>query len=382
VENENLNCRSYYRFALIFFLWCVFVSSVFAWGNQGHRILNRESVKDLPDAMQGFKEKDFYLSDYASEADRRAVADECEIPKHFFEIERYPEYSEGTLPRSFISLEEKYGESAVKAAGYLPYAIMATYDTLVSLMQRKDWTTVFKFTADLGHYVADAHQPFHLTSNYDGQLTRNNGIHWRYEKELVDRYGAALHVSQVTAKKIEKPAEYVFDRMGKIHALAAPILKADKSALRVAKGKYSGAYYAQFWKETRELTTTLFQDASMMFANLLYTAWLKAESPKVPTLMEDYKPQAFSSEPQYLEQNFPNPFNPVTRISYTLPGDYYVSVGIFNLFGQELLKLFTGHQSTGRYEFEFDAKNLPGGVYFLRLQYGNKTETRKMILSK
>ncbi len=45
-------------------------------------------------------------------------------------------------------------------------------------------------------------------------------------------------------------------------------------------------------------------------------------------------------------------------------------------------KLYTGHQSTVRYEFEFDAKNMPGGVYFLRLQYGNKTETRKMIVSK
>ena len=382
MENENLNYRGHYRFVLIFFLSFVFTSPVFAWGNQAHRIINQESMKDLPVAMQGFKEKDFYLSDYASEADRRAVSDEGEIPKHFFEIERYPEYSEGTLPRSFIALEEKYGESAVLAAGYLPYAIMATYDTLVSLMQLKEWSNVFKFTADLGHYVADAHQPFHLTSNFDGQLTRNNGIHWRYEKELVDRYSGALHVPQVAAIKIEKPTEYVFERMAKTQALVTPLLKSDKSALRAAKGKYNSAYYAQFWKETREITTTLFQDASVMFANLLYTAWLKAGSPKVPSLMEDFKPQALSSEPQHLEQNFPNPFNPVTRISYTLPGEYYVSVGIFNLFGQELMKLYTGYQSGGKYEFEFDAKNLPGGVYFLRLQYGNKTETRKMILSK
>lgn len=382
MENENLKCSSYHRFVLIFFLWFIFDSLVFAWGNQAHRIINQESVKGLPDTMQGFKEKDFYLSDYASEADRRAVADKTEIPKHFFEIERYPEYPEGTLPRSFVALEKKYGESAVHAAGYLPYAIMATYDTIVSLMRQKDWSMVFRCTADLGHYVADAHEPFHLTSNYDGQLTRNNGIHWRYEKELVDRYGGALHVSQVAAKKIDKPAEYVFDRMGKIQALAAPILKADKSALRMAKGKYNGVYYAHLWKETSELTVTLFQDASVMFANLLYTAWLKAGSPKVPSLMEDFEPQALSSEPQHLDQNFPNPFNPVTRISYTLPGEYYVSAGIFNLFGQELLKLYTGHQPAGRYEFEFDAKNLPGGVYFLRLQYGNKTETRKMILSK
>lgn len=382
MEDENLKRRNYHRFVLILFSWFVVVSSVVAWGNQAHRIINQESVKDLPDAMQGFKEKDFYLSDYASEADRRAVAVETEIPKHFFEIERYPEYSEGILPRSFVALEEIYGESAVHAAGYLPYAIMATYDTLVSLMRQKDWSMVFKFTADLGHYVADAHEPFHLTANYDGQLTRNNGINWRYEKELVDRYGATLHVSQIAAKKIEKPAEYVFDRMGKTQALVAPILKADRNALRAAKGKYSGAYYAQLWKETRELTLTLFQDASVMFANLLYTAWLKAGSPKVPSLMEDYSPRALSTEPQYLEQNFPNPFNPVTSISYTLPGDQYVSVGIFNLFGQELLKLNTGYQSAGRYDFEFDAKNLPGGVYFLRLQYGNKTETRKMILTK
>ena len=98
--------------------------------------------------------------------------------------------------------------------------------------------------------------------------------------------------------------------------------------------------------------------------------------------MEESKNQTLSSEPQHLEQNFPNPFNPVTKVSYALLRDYFVNVGIFNLFGQELLKLYAGQQSAGRYEFEFDGKNLPGGVYFVRLQYGNKTETRKMILTK
>ncbi len=67
---------------------------------------------------------------------------------------------------------------------------------------------------------------------------------------------------------------------------------------------------------------------------------------------------------------------------YTLLGDFYVRVGVFNIFGQELELLFEGMQGEGRYEFIFNGENLPGGVYFIRLQMNDKTETRKMILAK
>jgi hypothetical protein len=367
-------------------LWLVLVlagsSPLLSWGNRAHRLINFQSMKHLPASMQGFKEKDFYLTDYASEADRRSQNNDIEYPKHFIDIENYPEYFEKKLTRSYPEFLTQYGESSVKSNGTLPYSVAATYDSLVRLMKKKDWNTVFLLTADFGHYIADLHQPFHVTANYDGQLTKNNGIHWRYETELIDRFYGGIYIRPAEAKKIEKPLDYIFDQVGKTYNRVTGILKADNAAQRAAKGKYNAAYYMQFWKDVSEVTTAQLQDASTMFANLLYTGWLEAGSPKIPSLLDEYDGIPATSEPKYLEQNFPNPFNPLTKISYTLPGSYFVQLNVFNLFGQEIQKIYEGIQGPGRFEFEFNGKELPGGVYFIRLQYGEKIETRKMILTK
>lgn len=367
-------------------LWliCVLLVSMqlFPWGNRAHRLVNFQSMKHLPVGMQGFKEKDFFLTDYASEADRRSQNSDKEYPKHFIDIEYYPEYFEKKLTRSYDELLTKYGESTVTSNGILPYAVATTYDSLVRLMKKKDWNAVFLLTADFGHYITDLHQPFHVTANYDGQLTKNNGIHWRYETELIDRYYGGIYIRPVEAKKIDAPLDYIFDQVAKTYSRIGHILKADNVALRSAKGKYNAVYYTQFWKEVSDLTAAQLQDASVMYANLLYTAWLEAGSPKIPSLLDDYDGRPVTTEPQYLEQNFPNPFNPLTKISYTLPGSFFIQLSVFNLFGQEIQKIFEGTQGPGRFEFEFSGKELPGGVYFIRLQYGDRIETRKMILTK
>lgn len=81
-----------------------------------------------------------------------------------------------------------------------------------------------------------------------------------------------------------------------------------------------------------------------------------------------------------LSNNFPNPFNPSTTISYELTNAGYVSLKIFNLLGEEVATLVDGEEYRGRYGVRWDAGNLPGGVYFYRLQSGHYSETKKLIL--
>ncbi len=83
-----------------------------------------------------------------------------------------------------------------------------------------------------------------------------------------------------------------------------------------------------------------------------------------------------------LEQNYPNPFNPTTRISFTLPTAGSVRLRVMNLLGQEVTTLINGLKEAGRHSVNFNASNLPSGIYTYRLESVGKVITRKMLLVK
>jgi photosystem II stability/assembly factor-like uncharacterized protein len=83
-----------------------------------------------------------------------------------------------------------------------------------------------------------------------------------------------------------------------------------------------------------------------------------------------------------LYNNYPNPFNPTTKVKFDLPKNDFVSLKIYNMQGQEVGVLVQENLSAGRYELEFNGANLTSGVYFYRLETSSFTDTRKMILIK
>jgi len=83
-----------------------------------------------------------------------------------------------------------------------------------------------------------------------------------------------------------------------------------------------------------------------------------------------------------LMQNYPNPFNPVTNIKYTLPSSANVTLNVFNTIGQEVLILVNKFKEAGTYQVSFNAVDFNSGVYFYKLQAGNFSEIKKMILLK
>ena len=83
-----------------------------------------------------------------------------------------------------------------------------------------------------------------------------------------------------------------------------------------------------------------------------------------------------------LNSNYPNPFNPATTISYQLPKEGMVNLVVYNSLGQEVSRLINKHQTSGKYSVQFNASNLPSGVYIYKLQAGEFSSTKKMILTK
>lgn len=83
-----------------------------------------------------------------------------------------------------------------------------------------------------------------------------------------------------------------------------------------------------------------------------------------------------------LSQNYPNPFNPTTKISYTIKDAGLVELKIYDILGNEVAALVNETQSAGKYEVNFDASNLPSGIYFHTLTSANFIDTKKLILLK
>jgi hypothetical protein len=83
-----------------------------------------------------------------------------------------------------------------------------------------------------------------------------------------------------------------------------------------------------------------------------------------------------------LEQNYPNPFNPGTSIRYSIPQNGLVSLAIFNILGEKVLSLENQNMKAGKYEVKFDASHYASGIYFYKLEAGQFTQIKKMILLK
>ena len=88
-------------------------------------------------------------------------------------------------------------------------------------------------------------------------------------------------------------------------------------------------------------------------------------------------PKSFS-----LEQNYPNPFNPTSNIKYSLPKNAYVKLTVFDAMGREVTTLEEGFKPAGNYEAVFNGTNFSSGLYFYKLQAGDFTETKKMLMVK
>jgi hypothetical protein len=83
-----------------------------------------------------------------------------------------------------------------------------------------------------------------------------------------------------------------------------------------------------------------------------------------------------------LSQNYPNPFNPSTVISYSLPSSSNVKLIVYNTLGQTIKTLESGYKTAGNYYVNFNASALPSGIYFYKLEAGQYSQIKKMMLLK
>ena len=182
-----------------------------SWGFFAHKRINRIAVFTLPKAMAGFYEANIdFITEHAVDPDKKRYVDSLEAPRHFLDADHYGKRPFMKLPVKWKAAVKKYSEDTIKKYGTVPWEIQYQYYRLVDAFKRHDTTDILKTSANLGHYVADAHVPLHLTMNFDGQLTHQTGIHALWESRLPELFGDHYNYYVGKAQYIENPLNEAF----------------------------------------------------------------------------------------------------------------------------------------------------------------------------
>ena len=349
------------------------------WGRTGHHIINYNTILSALPEMEFFEYWADSLAAHASDADFRKSSDPEEAPRHYIDIDNYPEFVEtGMINQNYDSLVAIHGYNFVMDQGTLPWAILRTVDSLQKAFENGEWHKAMLKASDLGHYVADSHMPLHITRNYNGQFTNQYGIHSRYESNMIDRFSGQILYDGDTLIYIENLSDYVFNMIYDNYVYKDSVLKADSIATVIAGNTNDDTYYNMLWELTKSFTIRLFKSASYKLTCLIYTAWINSGN-SVTGGIDNNRSQATEYK---LLQNYPNPFNPSTTIRYSIPTTSLISLKVYDILGRELATLVNEEKPAGTYKLTWNAANIPSGIYFYKLQAGNYIQTKKMILMK
>lgn len=161
-----------------------------------HRYINESALYLLPQPLLGYMlPYKVMLRDRAVSADQRRAWDPQEAARHFMDLDRWGDSVFYCMPRDWNQAILCYREDSLRAHGILPWHTVKVYRLLVHAFAQGDAQSVIRYAADLGHYLADAHVPLHLCSNYNGQYSGQYGIHALLESRIPEYFIGNMLVS-------------------------------------------------------------------------------------------------------------------------------------------------------------------------------------------
>lgn len=125
-----------------------------------------------------------------------------------------------------------------------------------------------------------------------------------------------------------------------------------------------------------------FVDGDLSGANIIYYRLKQIDNDGTYEYSHEVEVNFISPDKYSLGQNYPNPFNPSTKIHYKIAQSEFINLSVYNVLGKEVAVLVNEIQSQGTYSVVFSSDNLPGGVYFYKLETQNFVQTSKMLLIK
>jgi hypothetical protein len=292
-----------FRFGLgcLIALFCCFQAApiAHAWGNEGHRLINRLAISGLPSDVPAFLRSEAALEEIeylGPEPDRWRSPAEPELsaaqaPEHFLDLE--PADALGPLSRNRLDFEAKVFASGQRPEkiGLQPWQTIEVWERLKAALReyrrlsaagqntRSVEQAAIFYAGWLGHYVGDGSQPLHTTIQYNGWVgpnpngyTTDHKIHWQFEGPFV---GANIAAPQVEPKMTPPRAIE-----GDIFAAYVVYLRqSDTQVERVYQLEKAGGFVGAGSPESRDFAAARLAAGASMLRDMVLTAWLESAKP-------------------------------------------------------------------------------------------------------
>jgi hypothetical protein len=251
-----------------------------------------------------------FLTEHAVDPDKRRYVVAGEGAHHYIDMDRYGAYPYDSIPRKWDDAVARYSEDSLNAHGIVPWWIQTMLYRLTNAFKEKNQVKILKYSAEIGHYIADAHVPLHTSSNHNGQLTGQRGIHGFWESrvpELLAEKEWDFFIGK--AEYIKKPLDFIWQRVLESAAAADTVLKYEKKlsgsfspdqkySFEDRNGliirQYSSAYTKKYNDILKGMVERRMRQSIFAVASFWYTAWVNAGQPDLAQLTN----KEFSAEDQ------------------------------------------------------------------------------------
>jgi len=256
---------------------------VFAWGANGQRLITNRAVDTLPPDVQPYFDanRQFILQHVTDTLEFLDKTPATEKPNHILYLDHYGKFPFEALPRDYQAALAKFGRSKLLASGVLPWQIGVYSQRLTEAMRNGNWGQARLVAALLASYVAESHDPFLTTENFDGHLSGQMGVNQRFGVNLVDRYSLFFPMRPNDALFISDPTMHAFDACLSSHSWLENILLADLHA-RQGLNDYTDEYYDRFYNQVGATLIRQLTDAATDVGSYWLTAWINAGRPALP----------------------------------------------------------------------------------------------------
>lgn len=274
----------------------------FCWGFYGHRKINYFAVFLLPpEMMQLYKPQIDFLAEHAVDPDMRRYVMPEEGPRHYIDIDHYGVYPFDELPRKWNDAVAKFSEDTLMQYGIIPWWVQTMLHKLTDAFKEKNQARILKLSAEIGHYIADAHVPLHANSNHNGQFTDQRGIHGFWESripELLAEKEWDFFIGK--ADYIKNPGDFIWQRVLESAKASDSVLRFEKELSKtfpadqkfsfeerngVTIRQYSAAFCIAYDKKLDGMIQRRMRQSIYAIASFWYTAWVNAGQPDLGSLL-------------------------------------------------------------------------------------------------
>lgn len=250
--------------------------------------------------MIGFYKKNInYITEASVNPDRRRFSSAEEAPRHYIDLDHYGDSALAVMPRFWGDAVKKYTEDTLKAYGIVPWHINKMFYALRDAFYIRDPDRILRLSAEIGHYIGDAHVPLHTTENYNGQLTGQEGIHAFWESRLPEMFSDDFDFFVGRADYISNPQVAAWEAVKASHQAVDSVLSEEKRlSARMGdrkfsfetKGRqtikvYSRAYATAYYKLLDRMVERRMRASIKMTGDIWYSAWVDAGQPDIKSLI-------------------------------------------------------------------------------------------------